>query len=539
MDMEKTRENILSGETVLGIEFGSTRIKAVLTDMNYLPIASGSHEWENRLENGIWTYSIDDIKSGLQACYKSLADNIKETYGIELCATGAIGISAMMHGYLPFDKDDNLLVPFRTWRNTCTEQAAEKLSELFSFNIPQRWSIAHLYQAILNKEEHVKQIAFITTLAGYVHWLLCGEKILGIGDASGMFPVDDKNNYDKTMTAMFDELIKEKGFSWRLFDVLPKIAMAGDKAGVLSEQGALLLDPSGKLKAGIPMCPPEGDAGTGMVATNAVSVRTGNVSAGTSVFAMIVLEKMLSKAYPEIDIVTTPDGKPVAMVHGNNCSSDIDAWLRLFTEFADLAGFSLKKSDLYDMLYKKALEGEADCGGMVSFNYFSGEPVVGLNEGRPLFVRTPDAKFNLSNFMRTLLVSAISTLKIGMDILFKKESVVLDKLVGHGGFFKTPMAGQRIMASIGVPVSVVETAGEGGSWGCALLAAFMLEHEKNADLTLPVFLQEKVFASMKAQTLEPNQKDVEGFNIYIQRFMDLIPTQQSAIACLKIDGKGN
>ncbi len=538
MNTENTKATILSGNTVLGIEFGSTRIKAVLTDRNYLPIASGSHEWENKLENGIWTYSLEDIKSGLQSCYKSLADNVKETHGIELTSTGAIGISAMMHGYLAFDKNDNLLVPFRTWRNTCTEQAAEKLSELFSFNIPQRWSIAHLYQAILNKEEHVKDISFFTTLAGYVHFLLSGQKVLGIGDASGMFPIDDTNNYDKSMIAKFDGLVKND-FSWHLSDILPKIAMAGENAGFLSEQGAFLLDPSGKLKAGIPMCPPEGDAGTGMVATNAVSVRTGNVSAGTSVFAMIVLEKMLSKAYPEIDIVTTPDGKPVAMVHGNNCSSDIDAWIRIFNEFASLAGFSLKKSDLYDMLYKKALEGQADCGGLVSFNYFSGEPVVGLNEGRPLFVRTPDANFSLANFMRTLLTSAISTLKIGMDILFKKESVILDKLVGHGGFFKTPEAGQRIMASIGVPVSVISTAGEGGSWGCALLAAFMLEHEKDSSLTLPVFLQEKVFSSMEVKTLEPVLEDVEGFNSYIQRFMDLIPTQQSAIACLKIDGKGN
>ena len=534
MNTEKTRENILSGNTVLGIEFGSTRIKAVLTDMNYLPIASGSHEWENKLENGFWTYSLEDIKAGLQSCYKSLADNVKETYGIELTSTGAIGISAMMHGYLAFDKDDNLLVPFRTWRNTCTGQAAEKLSELFSFNIPQRWSIAHLYQAILNNEKHVKDISFFTTLAGYVHFLLCGKKVLGIGDASGMFPIDDTNNYDKNILCQFDQLVKEKAFSWHLSNILPEIAMAGEKAGFLSEQGALLLDPSGKLKAGIPMCPPEGDAGTGMVATNAVSVRTGNVSAGTSVFAMIVLEKMLSKAYPEIDIVTTPDGKPVAMVHGNNCSSDIDAWLRIFNEFACLAGISLNKSDLYNMLYTKALEGQADCGGLVSFNYFSGEPVVGLNEGRPLFVRTPDANFNLANFMRTLLTSAISTLKIGMDILFKKESVVLDKLVGHGGFFKTPEAGQRIMASMGVPVSVISTAGEGGSWGCALLAAFMLEHEKDTSLTLPVFLQDKVFSSMEVKTLKPDLQDVEGFNSYIQRFVDLIPVQQSAVNCLKI-----
>ena len=524
---------IESGKTVLGIEFGSTRIKAVLIGEDHMPIASGSYDWENRYENSVWTYSLEDIWTGLQESYRKLSKDVSENYGVPLRTIGAIGFSGMMHGYMAFDKDGNLLVPFRTWRNTITGKAAKKLTALFQFNIPQRWSIAHLYQAILNKEPHVKDISHQTTLAGYVHWKLTGQKVLGVGEASGMFPVDSKtNNYNKRMMKLFNELLKAKKLPWKLQDILPKVLVAGDAAGVLTEEGAKLLDPTGQLKAGIPLCPPEGDAGTGMVATNSVAVRTGNVSAGTSVFAMIVLEKALSKLYPEIDMVTTPTGKPVAMVHSNNCTSDINAWVGLFREFAEALGVKTDQSGLFEMLYQKALEGDADGGGLLAYNYFSGEPITHLEEGRPLFVRTPESRFTLSNFMRAHLFSALGTLKIGLDILFEQERVKIDKVLGHGGFFKTKEVGQRIMAAaMNVPVSVMETAGEGGAWGIALLASYMIHKAENEPLE--AYLSNKVFAGENGTTIAPDQRDVDGFTAFMERYKKGLVIERTAVDALK------
>jgi sugar (pentulose or hexulose) kinase len=428
---------IRSGETILGIEFGSTRIKAVLIGKDHAPIASGSHDWENRYEKGVWTYSLDDVWSGLQDCYQKLNDEVFEKFGVYLQTIGAIGFSGMMHGYLAFGKNDALLVRFRTWRNTMTEEASIELTKLFHFNIPQRWSIAHLYQAILNKESHVKEIRYLTTLAGYVHWKLTGEKVLGIGEASGMFPIDAKSNtFDPHLINLFTEHVKDKNIPWKLQSILPRVLSAGDSAGSLTETGARLLDPLRHLQAGIPFCPPEGDAGTGMTATNSVAERTGNVSAGTSVFAMIVLEKPLLKVYPEIDLVTTPTGKPVAMVHCNNCTTDLNAWIGLFREFSHAFGMEIGQARLFEMLYQKALEGDADCGDLLAYNYFSGEPITHFEEGRPLFVRTPDSRFTLANFMRVHLFSSLSTLKIGLDLLFEQEQVKIDRVFGHGGLFK-------------------------------------------------------------------------------------------------------
>lgn len=523
------KEKILNGKTVLGIEFGSTRIKAVLNDENHNPIASGSHDWENRLENGIWTYSLEDIWSGLQDCYAKLAADVKEKYDAELTTIGAIGFSAMMHGYMVFNKEGELMVPFRTWRNTITGEAAEKLSEEFQFNIPQRWSIAHLYQSILNGEEHVADIEYLSTLACYIHWKLTGNKVAGIGEASGMFPIDSNiMDYDQKMLDQFDELIAEKNYSWKIREILPKVLVAGESAGALTEEGAKLLDVSGKLKAGIPMCPPEGDAGTGMAATKSVAQRTGNVSAGTSVFAMIVLEKALSQKYPEIDMVTTPSGDPVAMVHCNNCTSDLNAWVNLFAEFAKTFGMDVDMNQLYGTLYNKAMEGDKDCGGLMAYNYFSGEHVTGFEEGRPLFVRRPDSKFNLANFMRTHLYSSLGALKYGLDILLKKEDVQIDSVTGHGGLFKTEGVGQSILAgAMNAPISVMETAGEGGAWGIALLAAYMINKEENE--SLGEYLENKVFADMKAKTLEPDPADVSGFEAFMELYRNLLPTERAAV----------
>ena len=505
----------------------------MLINEDHEPIASGSHEWENQHENGIWTYSLDDVWAGLQESYQNLSSEVQEKYKTTLKTVGAIGFSAMMHGYMAFDKDGKLLVPFRTWRNTITGQAAEELTELFQFNIPQRWSIAHLYQAILNKEDHIKDISYQTTLAGYVHWKLTGEKVLGIGEASGMFPIDSNSmDYDTHMIELFNEKLKANSIPWQLQDILPKVLDAGEAAGVLTAEGAKLLDPSGTLQAGIPLCPPEGDAGTGMVATNSVAARTGNVSAGTSVFAMIVLEKALSKLYPEIDMVTTPSGKPVAMVHSNNCTSDLNAWVELFQEFTDEIGVEVSQSKLFEMLFKKALEGDADCSGMLSYNYFSGEHITGLEEGRPLFVRTPESKFTLANFMRVHLFSALGSLKIGLDILFEKEKVEIDQILGHGGFFKTEEVGQRFMAAaMNVPVSVMETAGEGGAWGIALLAAYM--SNKAADEPLEAYLSDKVFAGEKGVTIAPDQKDVDGFSAFMERYKKGLVIEKTAVEALK------
>ena len=488
--MSDVKNAIMTGQTALGIEFGSTRIKAVLVDEKNVPIASGSHEWENRLVDNIWTYTLDDIWNGLQDCYRDLVKDVKEKYDAELTTIGAMGFSAMMHGYLAFDKNDELLVPFRTWRNTITEPASEALTELFQYHIPQRWSIAHLYQAILNGEEHVKNVDFFTTLAGYVHWRLTGKKVLGVGDASGMFPIDmNTGDYNERMIGQFDELVADKGFDWKLKEILPGVLTAGENAGVLTEEGAKLLDPTGTLKAGIPVCPPEGDAGTGMAATNSVAQRTGNVSAGTSVFSMVVLEKDLSKVYPELDMVTTPDGSLVAMVHCNNCTSDLNAWVGIFKEFAESFGIEVDMNKLFGTLYNKALEGDADCGGLLAYNYFSGEHITGFEKGRPLFVRRPDSKFNLANFMRVHLFTSLGALKTGMDILLKEEKVNLDKIYGHGGLFKTKGVGQGILAAaIDTPVSVMETAGEGGAWGIALLASYM--KNKKDGQTLEEYLEQ-------------------------------------------------
>ena len=523
------KQAIIENKTALGIELGSTRIKAVLIDGNYSPIASGSHDWENRLEDGVWTYCLDDVWKGLQECFRNLALDVKKSYGIDLVSVGAIGISAMMHGYLVFDKNDNQLVPFRTWRNTMTEKAAAGLTEKFQFNIPQRWNIAHLYQAILNNEPHVKDISFMTTLAGYVHWKLTGKKVLGIGDASGVFPVDD-SSYNKLMIKQFDELVSPYNFNWKVSDILPIVLNAGENAGVLTSEGAKLLDTSGTLKAGIPFCPPEGDAGTGMVATNSIAERTGNVSAGTSIFAMIVMEKNLSKVYPEIDIVATPAGKSVAMVHCNNCTTDIDAWVKLFSELQELSGISMDKTSLYTMLYNKALEGDEDCGNLFSCNYYSGETITNIDEGRPLFARMPDSNFTLANFMRALLFSAMGTLKYGMDILVENEKVRIDSILGHGGFFKVKGVGQRLMAAaLNTPVSIMdESAGEGGAWGIALLAAFILQREP-----LEKFLTEKVFAGKAGTKMEPVKKDIDSFKKFMELYIAGLKVERSAVENLR------
>lgn len=533
MNPNDTQKAIESGKTALGIEFGSTRIKAVLIGDDHAPIASGSHGWENQLENGIWTYSLDDIWTGLQESFRQLRSEVLETYDTPLNTIGVVGFSAMMHGYMAFDKDGNQLVPFRTWRNTITGQAAEKLTELFQFNIPQRWSIAHLYQAILNQEPHVKDISHLTTLAGYVHWQLTGQKVLGVGEASGMFPIDiQTNEYDQGMIELFNKQIEAENIPWKLQDLLPKVLLAGDAAGVLTQEGARLLDPTGQLPAGIPLCPPEGDAETGMVATNSVAARTGNVSAGTSVFAMIVLERPLSKLYPEVDIVATPTGKPVAMVHSNTCTSDINAWVDLFQEFTNVLGVEVSQSRLFETLYQQALQGDADSGGLLAYNYLSGETLTHLDEGRPLFVRTPESRFTLSNFMRVHLFSALGALRVGLDILFEQEHVKVDQVLGHGGFFKTKEVGQRMMAAaMKVPVSVMETAGEGGAWGIAVLGAYMLF--KSKDESLEVYLSNRVFAGEKGTTIAPDPRDVDGFATFMERYKKGLIIERTAVDALR------
>ncbi len=532
LNKEDIKRMIREGRTALGIELGSTRIKAVLVGEDHSPVASGSHEWENQLSDGIWTYSLDAVWTGLQDAYQDLARDVKNQYGETLATIGAIGISAMMHGYMVFDKEGELLVPFRTWRNTITGQAAEKLTDVFRYPVPQRWSIAHLYQAILNKEPHVPQIDYMITLEGYVHWKLTGQKVLGIGDVAGMFPVDiHAKDFDSERIAQFDELVAGENLPWKLRDILPKALLAGEDAGALTEEGAALLDVSKTLKPGIPLCPPEGDAGTGMAATNSVAVRTGNVSAGTSVFAMVVLEDNLKEVHPEIDLVTTPSGELVGMVHCNNCTSDLNAWVGLFKEFADTMGVEVDMNRLFGALYNKALEGDKDCGGLLAYNYFSGEHITGFEEGRPLFVRKPDSQFNLANFMRTHLYTSLGALKTGLDILFKKEQVKLDVLLGHGGLFKTPVVGQKIMAAAaGVPVSVMETAGEGGAWGCALLAAYMLRKEEGE--TLAAYLADKVFAGQEGNLVEPDAEDAAGFDAFMKRYHGGFAIEHAAVETL-------
>ncbi len=523
------RNTIISGKAILGIELGSTRIKAVLIDGAHNPIAQGSHAWENQLQDGLWTYSLEAIRDGMRKCYADLREDVKIHYNTEIEHLAAIGISAMMHGYMAFDSAERLLVPFRTWRNTNTGAAAKVLSELFNFNMPLRWSLSHLYQCILDGEPHVKDVNFITTLSGYIHWKLTGQKVLGIGDASGMMPIDvASGDFDRARIDAFDSLVADKGYPWKLREILPSVLRAGSYAGVLTEEGARLLDPSGHLTPGVPFCPPEGDAGTGMAATNAVKPRTGNVSAGTSSFSMIVLEKDLKKPHEVIDIVTTPDGAPVAMVHCNTCTSDINAWVGLFKEFQQLLGIPVDMDDLFGKLFGAALTGDADCGGLMSFNYFAGEPVTGLQEGRPLFVRSASDKFNLANFMRAHLYSAVGVLKVGNDILFKEEKVAVERITGHGGLFKTPGVGQRILAAaLSSPISVMETAGEGGAWGIALLASFLVNNPER--LSLPDFLEKVVFGGDTGVEIAPSPEDIAGFNAWIENYNECLAIERAAV----------
>ena len=531
--MEQNYKQLIEqGKTALGIEFGSTRIKAVLVDDQNKPIAQGSHEWENRHIGHIWSYTLEDIETGLQAAYADMAKNVKEQYGVTLTTIGAIGFSAMMHGYMVFDKAGKLLVPFRTWRNNTAAYAGDRLTEVFGYHIPARWSIAHLYQAILDNEEHVKDIAFQTTLEGYVHWMLTGKKVIGIGEASGMFPVDPATKqYNKKMLAQFNELVKGK-VGFKVEDILPQILVAGEDAGHLTQAGAKFLDPSGNLKAGIPLCPPEGDAETGMVATNAIKPRTGNVSAGTSIFAMIVLEKTLSKAYPEIDLVMTPVGDLVGMVHCNNCTSDLNGWVNMFGEFAALLGVEIPKWKLYDTLYFESEKGDKDCGGLLAYNYVSNEHVTNVEHGRPLFVRKADGNFNLANFMRTHLYSAFGALKVGCDIMLKEEGVKLDKITGHGGLFKTERVGQSYLAAaINAPVTVMKTAGEGGAWGMAVLANYLIQ--KKSGESLDTYLEERVFNGQEGTTLAPDPKDVAGFEEFAKRYVEGLPIVREAVYSLK------
>ncbi len=530
---ESAKRAISQGRTALGIELGSTRIKAVLTDAENNVIASGSHEWENHHIGNIWSYTEEDILVGVRDAYARMARDAREKYGETIASIGAIGFSAMMHGYMAFGADRELLVPFRTWRNNTASTAAEKLTELFGYHIPARWSVAHLYQAILDREEHVPQICFITTLAGYLHWKMTGRRIAGVGEASGMFPVDPvTKEYNAAMMERFDAILAESGLPFRTADILPEILLAGEEAGRLTEEGARFLDPTGALKSGIPLCPPEGDAGTGMVATNSVKKRTGNVSAGTSVFAMIVLEKELSEVHPEIDLVTTPVGDLVGMVHCNNCTSDLNRWVELFGEFAELLGVSPSKDELFGSLYRKALEGDADCGGLLSYNYVSNEHVTRVAHGRPLFVRTGDSKFDLANFMRCQLYSAFGALKTGCDILLKREGVALDRITGHGGIFKTEGVAQRFLAAaIGAPVTVMQTAGEGGAWGMAVLANYMLA--RGAGESLGDYLENRVFAGQKGVTVAPDPAEVAGFAQFAARYKEGLPIVREAVRSLR------
>lgn len=523
------KETIQAGKAILGIEFGSTRIKAVLIDGDNKPIAQGSHEWENSLVDGLWTYSIEEIWYGLQDCYADMLKDVKAQYDCVVENLAAIGISAMMHGYMAFDENDKILVPFRTWRNTNTGQAAAKLSELFVYNIPLRWSISHLYQCILEDNSHVKDIKFLTTLAGYIHWQLTGEKVLGVGDASGMLPIDpETKDYNAEMVSKFDKLVAPKGYPWKLLDILPKVLMAGEAAGSLTEEAAKRLDVSGNLKGGIPLCPPEGDAGTGMVATNAVKQRTGNVSAGTSSFSMIVLEKDLSKPSEMIDMVTTPDGSLVAMVHCNNCTSDLNAWVKLFREYQELLGVPVDMNEVYGKLYNNALKGDADCGGVLTYNYISGEPVTGLQDGRPLVVRSANDKFNLANFIRANLYATVAVLKLGNDILFNEEKVKVDRITGHGGLFKTKGVGQRVLAAaLNSPISVMETAGEGGAWGIALLAGYLVNNTDERNLA--DYLENVVFAGNTGTEVSPTAEEVEGFNRYMETYKAGLAIERAAV----------
>lgn len=526
------KEIIETGKTVLGIELGSTRIKGVLIDFSGNVLAVGIHDWENSFVDNIWTYSLGEIHSGIRHCYTSLRENVQKEYGVVLENISSIGVSAMMHGYMALDKNGNQIAPFQTWRNTNTQEAADQLTELFEFNIPLRWSVAHLYQRILDKEEHVEKLDYVSTLSGYIHWKLTGQKVIGIGDAAGMFPIDsDICDYNETMILKFDELVNPYRFSWKIRDVLPKVLVAGESAGVLTKEGAAFLDESGNLKAGVVLCPPEGDAGTGMTATNSVAPRTGNVSAGTSTFAMIVLEKQLSKVYREIDMVTTPAGFPCAMSHANNGTSDLNAWIGLFSEFCELMRVPADTGALYEKLYTHSLTGEKDCGGLLAYGYYSGENVTMINEGRLAFLRTPESKFSLANFMKVNLYTSLGAVKMGLDILVEEEKVKVERIMGHGGFFKTRGVGQRYLAAaVNAPVTVMDTASEGGAWGIALLALFLID--KKTDESLESYLETKIFGELSGETIHPDEEDVKGFEVFMERYKAGLSIEKSAIEAM-------
>lgn len=534
VEHEAIKQAIEQGQTALGIEFGSTTIKAVLVTQDFQVIASGSYVWENELDHHIWTYPLAKVWEGVQTSYAKLAAEVKDQYGLALTKIGSIGISAMMHGYLAFDKEDNLLVPFRTWRNNITGEAATKLTDLFGFNIPERWSIAHLYQAILNQEDHVKDLDFITTLDGYVTWQLTGEKTTGIGDASGMFPIDEAtHDYDAHMLEQFASLPEVTQFDWQIKALLPKVLLAGETAGHLTAAGAKLLDPSGQLEPGSLFAPSEGDAGTGMVATNAVRKRTGNVSIGTSAFSMVVLDQALSQVHRDIDVVTTPDGTPVAMVHTNNCSSDINAWANVFNQFARLIGVNLKPNELYEKLFDASLRGEQDAGGLVNFAYLSGENITRVQEGRPMLVRKPDSNFSLANLFKVQLYSAFAPLKIGMDILLREEHIRTDSLVAQGGLFKTPVVAQQALAdALDTPITVMSNAGQGGPWGMAVLALYAADH-RGKDLA--DYLDQEVFVNSESATLAPEPASVKGYEQFIDNYKQAMPAEQKAGATMKLD----
>lgn len=525
----KTVELIKSGKTALGIELGSTRIKGVLVDFKGNVLAVGIYDWENSLVDNIWTYSMDEIHAGIRGCYSSLRMAVEEKYGVTIQKIGSIGVSAMMHGYMALNGEGEQIAPFQTWRNTNTQKAADELTELFQFNIPLRWTVAHLYQRILDGEAHVKNLNYVSTLSGYIHWLLTGEKVIGVGDAAGMFPIDSKtHDYDADMMKKFNKSLEKYGFAWKTEDIFPKVLVAGENAGYLTEEGADFLDETGNLEAGIPLCPPEGDAGTGMVATNAVAPRTGNVSAGTSTFAMIVLEEQLKGLYREIDMVTTPTGFPCAMSHANNGTSDLNAWVGLFGEFAKLMGMQTNDGELFSKLYTNSLLGDADCGGLLAYGYYSGENITMINEGRLAFLRTPDSKFNLANFMRVHLFTSLGAVKLGLDILMEKENVKVDRIMGHGGFFKTKGVGQRYLAAVvNAPVTVMDTASEGGAWGIAVLAAYLADKKEGESLEM--YLENRIFAELTGETIAPYPEDVEGFRVFMERYTAGLAIEKEAI----------
>ena len=529
MDVKSVIEN---GKTALGIELGSTRIKGVLVDFQGKVLAVGIHDWENSLVDNIWTYSLEEIHAGVQNCYSSLRQAVEKEYGVVLKNIGAIGVSAMMHGYMALDKEGNQIAPFQTWRNTNTQQAADELTELFDFNIPLRWSAAHLYQRILDGEEHVKRLDYVATLSAYIHWKLTGERIIGIGDAAGMFPIDsDAHDYHAGMVDKFNKLVEPYGYSWKLEDIFPKVLSAGEQAGVLTREGAAFLDETGSLQAGIPMCPPEGDAGTGMTATNSVAPRTGNVSAGTSTFAMIVLEKQLSKVFREIDMVTTPTGFPCAMSHANNGTSDLNAWVALFGEFAEMMGIQTDPGELFQKLYTRSLEGDPDCGGLLAYGYYSGENITMINEGRLAFLRTADSKFSLANLMRVHLYTSLGAVKLGLDILMEDEKVKVERIMGHGGFFKTKGVGQRYLAAaVNAPVTVMDTASEGGAWGIALLAAYLVD--RKPDEKLEDYLDNRIFKELSGETIHPYEEDVKGFQTFMERYKAGLDIEKAAIEAM-------